>query len=224
MVASHVELLYMERNAREISPNAQVAINRDLVVLDVGGVLFTDITISLMRTVVQATSCTEEAVSGAFEPLEKDLWCGLISTDQFWRAFGDKLNCHLDSNFWDEECVKLQKPLLSEQSLSYLLAKCDVALLTNHRTEWLFPALKEVRLKDSFCPIVVSAIEGCMKPDPRIYEVIDNVLPRHYGRRLFIDDRPINLKPAEHLGYQVMLADPRQDWETAVVKWAQTIP
>jgi HAD superfamily hydrolase (TIGR01509 family) len=211
----------MKHINHETSGKDQTAISRDLVVLDVGGVLFTDIETNLKQALTQATACNKEAVFSAFGSMEEDLWCGLISTEQFWHTLGSKLRHHFDSQFWDEACVELQAPLLSQQSLDNLIENCDVALLTNHRTEWLFPRLNRAGLNNTFSPIVVSAIVGRMKPDPRIYETMQNKLSRDYDRRLFIDDRPINLQPAVELGYQVINADPRHDWESTLTEWLQ---
>lgn len=210
----------MKYSNHETSGKDQTEVSRDLVVLDVGGVLFTDIETNLKQALTQATACSKEAVFSAFGSMEEDLWCGRISTEEFWRSLGGKLRHHFDSQLWDEACVELQAPLLSQQSLDNLVGKYDVALLTNHRPEWLFPRLDRAGLNAAFSPVVVSAIVGRMKPDPRIYETVNNKLSRNYDRRLFIDDRPINLQPAVDLGYQVISADPRHDWESALTKWA----
>jgi len=197
----------------------QEQVDRDLAVLDVGGVLFTDVAANLIHNVAEATSRSEEAVIDVYQILARRLWCGLISTDQFWQALGHGLARDLDSSSWDEEGVRTQTPLLSQDCLDSLLAKCDVALLTNNRQEWLAPALKRAGLNGSFSPIVISSVEECMKPDAMIYARLESRLRRRYKRKLFVDDKPANLKPAEKLGYQVILADPKSDWERALTKW-----
>jgi FMN phosphatase YigB (HAD superfamily) len=197
----------------------QVQADRDLAVLDVGGVLFTDVATKLIHNIAKATSRSEEAVTDVYRILARRLWCGLISTDQFWQALGHSLARDLDSSSWDEEGVRTQTPLLSQDCLNSLLAKCDVALLTNNRKEWLAPALKRAGLSGSFSPVVISSVEECMKPDPMIYARLERRLRRRYKRKLFVDDKMANLKPAEKLGYQVILADPASDWERKLAEW-----
>ena len=73
--------------------------------------------------------------------------------------------------------------------------------LTNLPAEWLgpvcdnFPAMRHMR------DIIVSAHEGCIKPDRRIYEITADRLPHLPGEVIFFDDRPTNVEAARDFGF-----------------------
>ena len=74
--------------------------------------------------------------------------------------------------------------------------------LTNMPAEWIdwvvesFPSMAHMR------DIVVSAHEGVVKPDPKIYDITANRLPHDSGEVLFFDDRIKNVHAARAHGFQ----------------------
>ncbi len=194
---------------------------RDLVVLDVGGVLLTDLVSRLIPQVASAAGASEAAVRHAYlsHGLREALWCGDTSTEDFWATLGQRLNSRFDGAEWDERCSALQVPLMSGERLDELFSTCDVALLTNHRTNWLLPTLRREALLDCFAAVVVSDLERCMKPSPAIYQALLSRLPARYGRRLYVDDKATNLPPARALGFDTMVADAGTSWEEMLTQW-----
>jgi 2-haloacid dehalogenase/putative hydrolase of the HAD superfamily len=79
--------------------------------------------------------------------------------------------------------------------------------LTNMPAEWvslitgMSPAF--VRFRD----IVVSAHEGLIKPDPRLYRIALDRMGLRADEVLFIDDSPPNIDAARTLGFDVHLFD-----------------
>jgi 2-haloacid dehalogenase len=73
--------------------------------------------------------------------------------------------------------------------------------LTNLPAEWVapvcdtFPAMRHMR------DIIVSAHEGCVKPERRIYEITAERLPHAPSDVLFFDDRPANVEAARAFGF-----------------------
>ncbi|MBQ1534230.1 MAG: HAD-IA family hydrolase, partial [Erysipelotrichaceae bacterium] len=54
---------------------------------------------------------------------------------------------------------------------------------------------------------VVSALERCIKPDPKIYEILLNRYRLNPEECLFIDDMEENILTAERLGMGIYLFD-----------------
>lgn len=52
---------------------------------------------------------------------------------------------------------------------------------------------------------VISALEGTVKPEPRIYEIAETLTGRHGPALLFTDDRPENIEAAAARGWQTHL-------------------
>ena len=73
--------------------------------------------------------------------------------------------------------------------------------LTNLPVEWvepvhaLYPSMKHMQ------DVIVSAEEGFIKPDPRIYEITERRLPFAPAEVLFFDDRPANVDAARAHGF-----------------------
>lgn len=55
--------------------------------------------------------------------------------------------------------------------------------------------------------VVVSGLEGVIKPEPAIYELLIERFGLDPAATLFIDDRQVNLDAAEELGFQTHLFD-----------------
>jgi len=60
-----------------------------------------------------------------------------------------------------------------------------------------------------FDELIQSSIEGCRKPEPRIYEIACERLGVEPGACVFLDDLGINLKPARAMGMTtIKVVDP----------------
>jgi 2-haloacid dehalogenase/putative hydrolase of the HAD superfamily len=79
--------------------------------------------------------------------------------------------------------------------------------LTNMPAEWvsLITAMSPAFAR--FRDIVVSAHEGVIKPDPRLYRIALERMGRRADEILFIDDSPPNIDAARALGFDVHLFD-----------------
>jgi 2-haloacid dehalogenase len=77
--------------------------------------------------------------------------------------------------------------------------------LTNWSAE-LFPvALDRFDFLDLFEDIIVSGREGVAKPDPRIFEILQERIGHSLGRCIFIDDGPLNIRAAGEAGLDAIL-------------------
>jgi FMN phosphatase YigB (HAD superfamily) len=54
---------------------------------------------------------------------------------------------------------------------------------------------------------ILSYEHGAMKPDPRLYEVVERQTGRHGAELLYIDDRSDNIEAGRQRGWQVILQE-----------------
>lgn len=87
-------------------------------------------------------------------------------------------------------------------------AGVPVGILTNdlrafHSDEWIdrMEILGEVDV------IVDGSVEGCLKPDPRLYALLAERLGVAYADMVFLDDQATNIRGAEALGIRSVLFD-----------------
>jgi HAD superfamily hydrolase (TIGR01509 family) len=57
----------------------------------------------------------------------------------------------------------------------------------------------------NFDGYILSFEHGAMKPDPKLYEVVENKSGRHGADILYLDDRPENITAGAERGWQVIL-------------------
>jgi len=79
--------------------------------------------------------------------------------------------------------------------------------LTNMPAEWVSLITGMSPAFARFRDIVVSAHEGLIKPDPRLYRIALDRMGRRADEVLFIDDSPPNIDAARTLGFDVHLFD-----------------
>jgi HAD superfamily hydrolase (TIGR01509 family) len=106
-------------------------------------------------------------------------------------------------------------PLPAAAKLNHWSQIADIHLLSNHRKEWLDGFLSTVQT--SVKSITISSEVGLCKPDSRIYAHIVQSHMKSSGNVLFVDDQGKNLKPASHLGWNTLLADPQGKWVNRVM-------
>lgn len=85
----------------------------------------------------------------------------------------------------------------------------DVHLISNHREEWLTPILKP--LAPYLHSVTVSSNVGYCKPQAEIYELVQSKLDLN-SPVTFVDDQQKNLKPAQDLRWNTVIADREGRW------------
>lgn len=91
------------------------------------------------------------------------------------------------------------------------LAGHPIGVLTNdlsafHSDEWI----SQMHVLDDVDVLVDGSVEGCLKPDPRLYELVSQRLDVGFGDLVFVDDQPVNIRGAEALGIRSVDFDPRR--------------
>lgn len=96
----------------------------------------------------------------------------------------------------NKEVYKLMKKLKG----SY-----KIGLLSNFISEWLRFLFNKFDLEKLFDAMVVSTEHNMIKPDPKIYHLITEMLKVQPHEAVFIDDRESNIQGAEDVGMKGIL-------------------
>jgi 2-haloacid dehalogenase len=116
---------------------------------------------------------------------------------------------------WHDNWIELASPVI-EPSVALLRALraegVPVFALTNFgigsfdHAETFYPFFRE------FDRRYISGHMGVLKPDPRIYKMVEEDCGIAPGRLLFADDRPDNVRAAEARGWKAHLFDGPEGW------------
>jgi putative hydrolase of the HAD superfamily len=107
---------------------------------------------------------------------------------------------------------------VSPQRVAGWAQGAEVWIISNHRHEWLLPALAAHGLDGVVDRIEVSSLSGRVKPDPGAWEVLlaDGTPPDQVA---VVDDQRANLEAAEGLGITAIPAADDGAWPQALDAW-----
>ena len=88
-----------------------------------------------------------------------------------------------------------------------LRRNCRLAILSNDISDWSLYIRRKYNLDELFDAIVISGDVGLKKPSRDIYRLMLEKLGQPGDECVFIDDRLVNLPPAEALGIETVLFD-----------------
>jgi len=111
---------------------------------------------------------------------------------------------------WRDRAPEMLHSLIdpSIQAIEALAASgVPLFALTNMPAEWVSLITGMSPVFAHFRDIVVSAHEGAIKPDPRLYRIALDRMGLGADEVLFIDDSPPNIDAARALGFDVHLFD-----------------
>ncbi|MCU4652358.1 HAD family phosphatase [Roseibacterium sp. SDUM158016] len=121
---------------------------------------------------------------------------------------------------WHDNWIQLAQPVIphSVKLLRTLRAKgVPVFALTNFGIESFAYARTQFDFLNEFDREFVSGHMGVIKPDPRIYEMVEEECGVPPGRLLFADDREKNVDAARARGWQAHLFEAPEGWAAALV-------
>ncbi|NKQ37348.1 MAG: HAD family phosphatase [Chloroflexi bacterium] len=127
---------------------------------------------------------------------------GEITVEELWAWVGDYLDLS------EAELAAFRRDFWSGDVLDEALVALIRGLRPPHQTALISNACNDLRhvltsefgIADAFDLIVVSAEEGIMKPDPRIFEITLQRLGRQPKETVFIDDFAHNIAGARAVG------------------------
>lgn len=189
------------------------------IIFDLGGVIlpiYPERSMMEISMMLKSTH-TVQALQPHFQELVRELESGICSGPAFLRQVAE----------WTQPSVSLDDILLAwnrmlgpppQENLSLLRktrARYRTFLLSNtnplHLAEYT-PWFKQDGLdwQDYFEGMVLSFLEGLMKPDTRIYERLLHRYELDAAFALFIDDHPDNVDAARGAGIQAVCLQPGQ--------------
>ncbi len=93
-----------------------------------------------------------------------------------------------------------------------------VYALSNWSAETFPLAQKRFDFLKLFDGIVLSGVEKCVKPDPKIYHIFLTRYGLHAQECVFTDDNPANIKAAAQLGFDTILFTSPEELRAAFIK------
>ncbi|MGM0880789.1 MAG: HAD-IA family hydrolase [Bacillota bacterium] len=191
---------------------------RPQLVLDIGGVLATNLSPLFWQLIAAEAAVSEDALYEAYKrQVSEQLWTGSLSEEQFWswiQVQAPNIPAQQARSFIDRSLQPL--PALEKIAEWSLLA--DIHLLSNHLPAWIERIVNPINkyLKS----ITISSETGLRKPHPDIYRHVAGHLPQDTVV-LFVDDQHKNLKQAASLGWRTLLADEDSRWISMVLPLLQ---
>jgi putative hydrolase of the HAD superfamily len=179
------------------------------LILDIGGVLVTDLTEGFWGWVAGTAGVPEDQVLMWFrQDVRLALWTGAITEGQFWTQLATRFPT-IDPDAARTALRASLQPLPAMARLADWARLADIHLLSNHRREWITPVLDPVM--PHLRSVTISSVVGCCKPHPDIYAVTAAKLPPDTVV-VFVDNQHQNLLPARALGWKTVHADAEGAW------------
>jgi haloacid dehalogenase superfamily, subfamily IA, variant 3 with third motif having DD or ED len=190
------------------------------LVLDVGGVLLANLD-PFWRTLAELAGAPYDELRARYRrEMRGPLWSGGISEPDFWSWLAAAWP-GLDAAAARQALLHSMRPLPALNLLPAWSGLADLHILSNHRAEWVRPALRDVLPR--FAGVTISSEAGSFKPNPEIYAAAAAKMPPG-APVLFVDDHPGNLRAAEAFGWRTLLADEADSrWTEAVEPLLRTL-
>jgi glucose-1-phosphatase len=190
------------------------------VIFDLGKVLVEfDYSIAARRIAARATMAAEELGRFLLQgPLLLRYELGLLSTAQFHQALCDAtgFSGNLDefgAIFGDiftpiDPMVRLHAALRHAGFSTYIFSNTNELAVRHIRRHFPFFA--------DFNGHILSYEHGAMKPEPKLYEVVEARTQCRGAELLYVDDRPENIQAGAARDWQVILQETPQKTEQAI--------
>lgn len=162
------------------------------------------------RTGVRARDVQQLLTDPAFR---RAYWGGHLPEAAFWQALGQEVpDDHQRAAILD------LRARIRPERVERWSRVADVWIISNHRHEWLLPALAAHGIDRVVHRIEVSSLSGRVKPDTAAWEVLlaDGTPP---ARVAVVDDQRANLDAATHLGITAIAARDDGAWARALDDW-----
>lgn len=192
---------------------------RPVLVLDVCGVLLAEPMAPLFRAIAQEAGTSPDRIEAMFRRYFRDaLWSGSLDESTFWMAFAAACGLGQPSPAWRSVLRSAMTPLPAVSRLRNWSTAAQIWLLSNHRHEWLVPALQTAGVHRLIHRIFISSQTGAVKPSPSAYvQILEQASPGDC--LLYVDDKEGNVEAFKRLGVDGIQADASGSWPTAVDGW-----
>lgn len=187
---------------------------RPQLVLDIGGVLATNLSPLFWQLLAAESRVSEDVLYGEYkQQVSEQLWTGVISEEQFWnwvKVYAPLLHLEKGRGFIERSLL----PLPALAKVSEWSEAADIHLLSNHLAAWVDPIV--LSIKPYLKSLTISNEVGLKKPHPDIFAKVIEKLPAG-SPVLFVDDQRKNTKQAASLGWRTLLADEEGFWINEVI-------
>jgi putative hydrolase of the HAD superfamily len=181
-------------------------------VLDAGGVLVAPAPVPALIRDLAGPGERAEALVGRFRrELRRPLWSGAAPEAALWRWLREAGVADASDGALRARLVAGLRPLPALGRVADWRRRVPVAVLSNHRSEWLLPVLARAGLGPEDARILVSDRIGALKPDAAAWDALlaPGIDP---GDVLLVDDAPRNLRAAAARGMRTLPAGPDGAW------------
>lgn len=187
------------------------------ILFDLHGVLFTNSTKTFIEKLTLRTGLPKAKIISIFDDgIGVDYREGRASRDEFWS--------HVSKGLKLENVDELEKEWMNEYRLIEgtrdiifkLMKKYRIFYLSDNfqaKIDWLH---SHHQFLDWFEGGLSSHEVGVRKPDPKMYEKAIEQIALLPEEILFVDDKDINLPPAQKLGMQTILFTTPEDLEASL--------
>lgn len=177
------------------------------VIFDLGGVLFTNGTkqfiTDLSETFHLDRDKVKDVLDGAIGSQYRE---GKLSRDEFWTQALDKLQITADIDKLETQWISGYKLIEGTKEIITALAKhYKVYYLSDNVRERVDRINAHYDFLRWFEDGIFSHEVGVRKPDPRVYHEALKKAQVKPDEVIFIDDKPVNLVPAQELGMTTIL-------------------
>lgn len=178
------------------------------IIFDLGGVLFTNGTTLFAKHIAQKHNKDQKEVYSLlnYSDIGNAYREGKMSKDEYWKTFKARLEI-------SDETIELEKKwndvykVIEETRLIIedLREKYKVYFLSDNVLDRIIEVDKKYGFRNWFHGGVFSHEVGFRKPHPKIYQITIEKIGLKPEEMLFIDDKKLNLPPAEKLGMHTLL-------------------
>ena len=139
-----------------------------------------------------------------FQGLSEEVDSAKISHDEFMKILAQESK-KSEEQVWEE----IEKEIVLNQELitfiKKLKIKYKIALLSNFTFPWLDKILIDNNLWELFDENVISSQYKMIKPDPRIFKKMLEILNIKSEEGIFVDDRQMHVDGAERVGIKAIV-------------------
>lgn len=178
-----------------------------LIVFDLGGVVFTNGTRRFIKALTQRYSLDQSKVKQVLDgSIGYDYRRGVLGRDEFWDKVIGRLKLTENSEKLEQEWISYYELIEDTKDLILKLkAKYQVWYLSNNVKERAKALDKRFGFTKWFDGGIFSHEVGMIKPNPDIYRLLLKKAQVEPQKAVFIDDKESSLKPAITLGITPVL-------------------
>lgn len=182
---------------------------------DVGGVLIDDVNgrsdkwIKMKRE-LGIKEKNDEEFDQFYKKYEKEVCVGR-DVDTIVPLIKEKFHTNLPANYslFQDFLSRFEKNKDVQLVVDKIEKDCKIGLLTNMYPRTLRAIMaKGIMPKTEWDVVVDSSVEGCQKPELKIFELAQERADAKGENILFIDNKAKNIDAAKKFGWQVFLYDP----------------